>query len=181
MAHEAKLSSTVVAAVAGISVQEGRLVQLNASGVHNDLPIASFAASGTQRNVYVAFAAPDNFSRPTPATLYTAGNTGSFYENGAFGTSFSETDTFYYNGLSTQENPMLASGYVMLAKKGGVYIVPSGCIVTNTGLRVNGALAKVSDDGTGRFELTTNDAVAIARVRDWEPSLDLYTFETGLL
>jgi hypothetical protein len=179
MAHESILSNTVNPAVAGVIIQEGRLVQLVASGLKADLPTALLAASGTRLNVFVAFAAPDNFSRPTPGALYSAGSTSQYYENGTW-SNFTETDTFYRMGLSTLENPILASGYSLLAKLGGVYTVPSGCVIDSAALRVVGALAKVSDDGTGRFEVTTNETVVVARVRDFDPSLLNYTFETVL-
>lgn len=180
MAHEAKLSLNVRPAVAGQTIDEGRLVRLAASGLHVDLLTALLAASGTTLNVYVAFAAPDNFARPTPATMYTAGQNSQYYETGTWG-NFTETDTFYRAGLSTFENPVLASGYVMLAKKGGIYTVPSGCTTDESGLRTPGNLVKVSDDGTGRWAATTSESNAFAKVVDYDPSTALYTFETALL
>lgn len=176
MAHEAKLSINVRPAVAGAIIQEGRLVNLTVSGVREDLPTAVLAVSGTRLNTYVAFAPPDNFGRPTPSTLYGATRTSTFYESSAWG-NFTETDTFYRTGLSTLENPYMVSGYGLLAKSGGIYIVPSGCVVVSSNLKVVGNLAKVSDDGTGRFEYTTTESIAIAKVVDWDPSTENYTFE----
>ena len=176
MAHEAKLSLNVRPAIAQSLIQEGRLVSLIASGVRDDLPSAVLATSGVRLNTYVAFIPPDNFSRPTPSTLFTAPRTSTFYETGTWG-NFVETDTFYRVGPSTLENPFLTSGWGLLAKDKGVYTVPSGCVVTSASLKIAGTLVKVSDDNTGRWEATLLESVAIGKVVDWEPSLDLYTFE----
>lgn len=180
MAHEAKLSLNVRPAVAGVSIDEGRLVRLAASGLHVDLLTALLAASGTRLNVYVAFAAPDNFARPTPGAMYLAGQNSQYYETSSWG-NFTETDTFYRAGLSTFENPVIASGYVMLAKKGGIYTVPSGVTTDEANLRIPGNLVKVADDGTGRWAYTAVEAVAIGKVVDYDPSTALYTFETSLV
>jgi len=179
MAHIARLSESVRGAVAGELIQEGRLVRLTVSGVRNDLPVAMLAASGTTRNVYIAMVPPDDFARPTPATMYSAGFSTTLRESGSWG-DFVETNTFYRVGLSTLENPFMPSGYLLQAHRETVVTVPSGCVVANASLKTVGSLAKVSDDGTGRFEYTTSDSVAVARVVDWEPSLDQYTFEFGL-
>jgi hypothetical protein len=176
MAHEAKLSTNVRAAVAGATIQEGRIVNLTVSGVREDLPTAVLAVSGTRFNTYVAFVPPDNFGRPTPGTLYGSVRTGTLYESSAWG-NFTETDTFYRTGLSTLENPYLVSGYGLLAKAGGIYTVPSGCVVVSSNLKVVGNLAKVADDGTGRFEYTTTDSLALAKVVDYDPATESYTFE----
>lgn len=180
MAHESKLSLTSKPAVAGVAIQEGRLVQIVASGLKQDLPTALLATSGVYLDIYVAFVPPDDFSRPTPASMYTAGSPSTFYENGAWG-NFLETDTFYRTGLSTLENPVLASGYGLLAKSYGIYIVPSGCVVASADLQVVGTLVKVSDDNTGRWQTAANQANpqlgAIGRVVDYDPALQNYTFE----
>lgn len=176
MAHVSKIDLHVRPSVAGESLPEGRLVRLIASGLHDDLPTARLAASGTRLNVYVAFAAPDNFARPTPSAMYTATRNANFYETSAWG-NFTETDTFYRVGISTLEDPTMASGYVMLARRGGIYEVASGCVVTSSNLQVVGNLVKVSDDGTGRWEYTTVESSAIAKVVDWNPETQRYTFE----
>ena len=178
MAHVNTASRWIRPAVAGELIQEGRLVRLAASGVHNDLAVAMLAASGTSKNVYVAFVPPDNFPRPTPVQFYNnpAGIV-TLNETGTFGDFVEANTTFYHAGLSTLENPFMPSGYLLQAHQDTIVSVPSGCIVANASLKTVGSLAKVSDDGTGRFELTTNDAVAVAKVVDWNPSTDMYTFE----
>lgn len=179
MAHEAKLSLYSVPAVAGQAIEEGRLVRLTASGLRNDLPTALPAASGTTINVYVAFAPPDNFSRPTPGSVYTAAPTSYWLENQVAGPSWgnqTQTDTWFFQGLSTFEAPLLGSGYLVLAKREGVYTVTSGCVVAGSNIQVVGNLVKVADDGTGRWDSTTVESSAIGTVVDYDPALNTYTF-----
>lgn len=176
MAHEARLALLVRPAVAGVTIREGQLIRLTASGLKDDLPTALLATSGIRLNVYVAMAAPDNFARPTPGAMYRAGRTGTFYENGNW-QDFQETDTFYYQGLSTYAEPTLVSGYLVRACRDGIFTVPSGVTTDNASLRTVGNLVKVADDNTGRWDYTADESVAIAKVVDWEPSLGNYTFE----
>lgn len=175
MAHEAKLSLFSVPSVAGETIEEGRLVRLVASGIRNDLAVAKLAASGTTINVYVAFAAPDNFSRPTPGQVYTAPSRTQWYESDSWGNP-TQTDTWYFQGLSTFEAPIIASGYVMLAKREGTYTVTSGCVISSASIQTVGNLVKVADDGTGRWDVTTLEANAIGTVVDYDPALLTYTF-----
>lgn len=177
MAHEAKLSLVAKPAVAGQSIEEGRLVSLTSSGLHEDLPTALYAASGTSLNVFVAFQPSDNFSRPTPASMFTALRTSQFYETNPWQNA-QENGPFYWAGPSTFDDPTLASGYSLLAKLGGIYTVASGCVVDSANIRVVGNLVKVADDGTGRWAYTASETGAIGRVVDWNPDLWLYTFET---
>lgn len=177
MAYVNQASKWVKPAVSGELIQEGRLVRLAASGVHNDLEVALLAASGTTKNVYVAFVPPDNFPRPTPSDFYNNPQSiVTLNELGTFG-DFTETKTFYHVGLSTLENPFMPSGYLLQAHRDTTVTVPSGCVIDTANLRINGALAKVSDDGTGRFQLTTVDLTAVARTVDWNPATLEYTFE----
>lgn len=176
MAYIARLSRLAKGAVAGQTIQEGRLVSLTSSGLYNDLPTALLAASGVYKNVYVAIVPPDNFARPTPAVMYTARDRDVIYESTGWSNA-PETGPFYHEGLSTLENPFLASGYILQAHTGVTVTVPSGCTVPTSNLQVVGNLVKVSDDGTGRFEYTTNQAIAIGVVEDYDPALQTYTFE----
>lgn len=177
MAHVNTLSRHIRPAVAGELIQEGRLVRLAASGVKDDLPVAMLAASGTTKNVYVAMVPPDNFPRPTPSDMYLARNLDTLSESASLFSDFTEASTWYRVGLSTLENPFMPSGYLLQAHTDTIVTVPSGCLVSVTNLKTVGALAKVSDDGTGRFEYTTSDLVAVAKVVDWEPSANEFTFE----
>jgi hypothetical protein len=176
MAHVAKLDGLVRPSVAGESIQEGRLVRLVASGLRNDLPTALLATSGTTMNVYVAFVPPDNFARPTPDFMYTAPWYNTLQETGTWGNN-EQTATFRYEGLSVYENPTAVSGMYLQARRGGIYHVPSGCVVVSANLKVVGNLAKVSDDGTGRFEYTSSETGAVAKVVDYNPENENYTFE----
>ena len=136
------------------------------------------AASGTTKNVYVAMVPPDTFSRPTPDFMYLARNLDTMAESASlFGDYVDPAATWYRVGLSTLENPFAPSGYLLQAHQDTIVSVPSGCIVASANLKIVGNLAKVSDDGTGRFEYTTTDSVAVAKVVDWNPEMDLYTFE----
>jgi hypothetical protein len=178
MAHVAKLSLHVRPAVTGEQIQEGRLVRLTASGLRRDLPTALLAASGVHLNVYVAFAPPDDFARPTDTNMYTAPWYSVMKESDAWGVN-KQAGTFLYEGLSLQDNPIMGSGYLVQAHKGGIYHVPSGCVVDSTEIKVVGNLVKVSDDGTGRWEYTASEAAAIGKVVDYNPEGTLYTFELG--
>lgn len=178
MAHVSKMDLHVRPALAGTTIQEGRLVRLAASGLRNDLPTALLAASGTHLNVYVAFVPPDNFSRPTPNSMYTANWYSTLNQDSGWGLN-EQTDTFRYQGLSTYENPTMVSGMTLLARRGGIYEVPSGCVVVGANVKAVGNLVKVSDDGTGRWEYTATESAAIGKVVDYNPSTETYTFELG--
>ena len=178
MAHVSKMDLHVRPALAGTTIQEGRLVRLVASGLRNDLPTALLAASGTHLNVYVAFVPPDDFSRPTPDFMYTAPWYNTLSETGTWGLN-EQTATFRYEGLSTYENPTMVSGMFLQARRGGIYQVPSGCVVDSASIKVVGNLVKVSDDGTGRWEVTTSESSAIGKVVDYNPEDTSYTFELG--
>lgn len=179
MAHVAKMDLHVRPALAGTTIEEGRLVRLTASGLRNDLPTALFAASGTHLNVYVAFFPPDNFSRPTPDFMYTAPwYTSQSILTGTWGND-EQTGTFYSEGLSIRNAPVMTSGMFLQARRGGIYHVTSGCVVDSANIKVVGNLVKVSDDGTGRWEYTASESAAIGKVVDYNPEGTLYTFELG--
>lgn len=178
MAHISKMSSHIRAAVAGATIPEGALVQLTNIGVRGDLPVALPAASGTTKNVYVAMVPPDNFSRPTPSQFYTAPFLAVQKESGPWSDN-TETGTFYNVGLSTLENPTMASGYLLQAHKATIVHVPSGLMVANNGLKVVGALVKVADDGSGKYALTTLEAAAVGRIVEYDSSIEQYTVEIG--
>lgn len=178
MAHVSKMDLHVRPTVAGTSIQEGRLVRIVASGLRSDLPTALLASSGTILNVYVAFVPPDDFSRPTPDFMYTAPWYNTLSESSGWGLN-EQTATYRYEGLSIYENPTATSGMLLQARKGGEYEVPSGCVVPSANLKVVGNLVKVSDDGTGRWEYTASESVAIGKVVDYNPEKESYTFELG--
>lgn len=175
MAHVAKNDLHVRASIAGTDIREGTLVRLTASGT-SDLPIALPAASSTHLNVYVAFFAPDDFARPTSADMYKA----SWYSV-LDQSSWNEgvTGTRYPLGPSITENPLIASGYKMLARKGGIYQVNADVVVDNALAKIGGNLVKVASDGSGKWEYSATEADAIGKVVEFDSALGVYTFELG--
>lgn len=175
MAHVAKNDLHVRAAAAGMDIKEGTLVRLTASGT-SDLPIALPAASSTHLNVYVAFFAPDDFARPTAADMYKSNlysvlDQSSWNEGG--------TGPYYLLGPSITENPIIASGYRMLARRGGIYHVSADVVVDNALAKVGGNLIKVAADGSGKWEYSATEADAIGKVVEFDSALGVYTFELG--
>lgn len=176
MAHVAKNDLHVRPAVAGADIVEGLLVRLTASGA-SDLPIALPAASTSHLNVYVAFFPPDNFSRPTPVGMYKANWYGVSDSNTGWSTQINESQ--YLVGPSVTENPVVASGMKLQARRGGIYHVANGVVVESASAKVVGNLVKVAADGSGKWEYTATEADAIGKVVDYSPEAGVYTFELG--
>jgi len=180
LAHESRLSDYagqgVVYESAGIL--EGCLVTATVSGgrVGSDLPNVVLAASGVVYPVYVAFAAPDNFPRPVNSLNYTANFQTTIRSdiNTGWGNPI-DTFTMYREGISSLEAPVLASGMLVRILRGGTYTLTSGCWVDSSAIKVNQALVKVADDGTGRFDVTTSQANAVGFVEVYDSARNYLT------
>lgn len=166
MAHVSILDETI-GSVAGQSIVEGRLVTINASGTHRDLPVALLAASGTATNVYMAFAAPDLFPRPTPAGMFLNPDNASL--NPRDGTDhFLTTDyeTGYLLGPSVMPKPTIASGWKMVMHRGGAYKLLSGEFNGDDArIKVNGAKVRVG--AAGKLEYDAAGTASIGQVREY--------------
>ena len=178
MAHESRLSDYAAGGVAAQSILEGLFVTTATSGVRelSTLPNVSIAASGTVYPVYVAFAAPDNFPRPVNSLNYTAnylttirGDVNTGWQNPV------DTFTMYREGLSNLEAPTMTSGMLVRLLRGGTYTLTSGNFIDVAGIRVPGALVRVAHDGTGRAQLTTVQAEAVAFVDEYDAGRNYLT------
>ncbi len=171
MAFVSRLSDYVGGGVAVVNILEGKLVTVAASGGRelSNLPNVSLAASGTSYPIFVAFAAPDNFPRPVNSLNYTASYTALIRSdiNTGWGNPV-DTYTMYREGLSSLEAPTLTSGMLVQLHRGGSYTLTSGCWVDSADIKVNNALVKVADDGTGRFAYTTSASAAIGFVEEYD-------------
>lgn len=176
MAHVAKNDLHVRPAIAGIDIAEGLLVRLTASGT-SDLPVALPAASATHLNVYVAFFPPDDFGRPTPVGMYKANWYSVLDTNSGWITQSNESQ--YVVGPSVTENPVVASGMKLQARRGGIYHVADTVVVESASAKVVGNLVKVAADGSGKWEYTATENDAIGKVVDYNPEGGIYTFELG--
>jgi hypothetical protein len=176
MAHISRLSDYVAGGVAVVSILEGKLVSMTASGTLGNLPEVEIAASGTVTPVFVAIVPPDNFQRPTISNQYTARGVGLI--RGDLNTGWNTdpyTETYYRKGMSVLEAPTLTSGMLVQLHRRGTVTLTSGCWIDNASAKVNQALLKVADDGTGRFEYTTDRTVAVAYVEEYDISRNYLT------
>lgn len=178
MAHVAKNDIHVRPAVAGASMTEGLLVRLVASGA-TDLPIAVPATASTHLNVYVAFFPPDDFDKPALTSMYTANWYNAMSVNGSFQDLTNVSQTLNFVSPSLTENPVIASGYKMQARRGGIYHVGSGVVVDAANIKVVGSLVKTAADNSGKWEYTATETDAIGKVVDYDASTGTYTFELG--
>lgn len=173
MAYISRLSDYVRGGVAQDSIPEGSLVTISTSGVRalSELPNVQLAASGTVYPVFVAMVPPDNFPRPTNSLNYTATYEATIRAdlNTGWGNPV-DSYTLYRQGLSTLENPTLTSGMLTQLHRGTTVSVPSGLFVDEAGIKVNGALVKPADDGTGKYQLTAIQAEAVGYVEEFDPN-----------
>lgn len=171
MAFVSRMSDYVGQGVAMENILEGKLVTVTTSGGRDvsNLANVNLAASGVTYPVFVAFAAPDNFPRPVNSLNYTANyltvlrgdlNTG-------WGDPIDQF-TMYRVGLSNLEAPTLVSGMFVQLHRGGTFTLTSGCWVDGASIKANGALVKVADDGTGRFDYTASTANAVGFVEEYD-------------
>lgn len=170
MAYISRLSDFVGGGVAQDTITEGCFVTISTSGIRESLPNVRLAASGSVYPVFVAIVPPDNFPRPTNALQYTAGRTTTIRTdlNTGWGDPKS-TWTLYRQGLSTFEEPVATSGMLLQLHRGTTVTLTSGAFIDVAGIRVNSALIKVADDGTGRAQLTTSQTDAVGFVQEYDP------------
>jgi hypothetical protein len=134
-------------AVANSTLIEGRAVVVGTSGVREDLPIASYASANTTQGVYVAFFPPDNFPRPTYASMYTAPykQTYNLNNNALYGSpTFNELQ--YLVPRSQWKEPSIYSGELVALHWGRVGIT-SSCFTNEADIRVPGNKVKVGTSG----------------------------------
>lgn len=163
MAHVSILDDAI-GAVAGESIVEGRLVTITASGAHRDLPVALLAASGTSHDVYMAFAVPDQFPRPTPAGMFLFPDNTSLNPRSATD-RFLTTDyeTAWLIGPSVLPTVTIASGWRVALHRGGYYKLMSGEFNDTTGIRTNGAKIRVGASGKVEYDLAGTQAIGQVR------------------
>jgi len=171
MAFVSRLSDYVAAGVVMQDILEGKLVTVSISGGRDasNLPNVNLAASGITYGIFVAMAAPDNFPRPVNSLNYTANYLAVMRAdiNTGWGNPV-DSYTYYREGLSSLEAPVLTSGMLVQLHRGGTYTLTSGCWIDASGIKVNGALVKVADDDTGRFALTTDVTKAVGFVEEYD-------------
>jgi hypothetical protein len=168
MALISRLADYVRGGVAQDTILEGKLVTLTNSGILNDLPNVRLATSGAT-NVFVMTIPPDNFARPTNALQYLAtdlsvirGDLNTGWESDPY------TDTVYRIGKSALEAPTAVSGERVLLNRDCTATVTSGCFIASDEIKVPGAFVKVADDGTARFEVTTNASAKVGFVEEYD-------------
>lgn len=173
MAHVSRLSDYVGGGVVvhPAGIYEGSFVTATVSGGRtlSSLPNVNIAASGTVYPVYVIFAAPDNFPRPVNSLNYTANYQVTI--RGDVNTGWADPIdqyTMYREGISSLENPLLASGMRVQLHRGGTYTLTSGNYIDVAGIRVKDALIRVAHDGTGRAQLTTVASEAVGFVEEYD-------------
>lgn len=179
MAYVSLASALVLGGVAGESMQEGRAVTLNASGLHNDLPTVLLASSGSV-DVWVVMATPDNFPRPTLSTLFSYPSTTAFPRASTVTAdgNLIESRTFYTVGPSVLENPTLASGWKVQLHRGGAYTIPSGAYVDTATIRNAGAHLRVVANGQFAYA-AAGHSETVGFVREWLSDGRL-TFHLGM-
>lgn len=168
MAYVATQSVTVIGAVAGQDIMEGRAVVMSASGLHDSLPTAMLAAAGA-RNVYIALVPPDMFPRPTPEGFFRYNGTSINQNDPRNAVEFTyNTGQYgpYYNiGPSMMQQPVALSGFLLQLHQGGTYTLTSGCFTDSANIRVAGATVRVGTNGV--FEYSTTAGQVVGTVREY--------------
>lgn len=175
MAYVSRLSDVVKPTVVGESIQEGKAVKIVTSGlgVHNELGVAMLADASTVMNVYCLMTPPDQFDRPTPAGMYTAGWRASLPFTTGYGDPI-ESRTFYKVGRSVLWNPTLVSGELGQAHRGGTYAVPSGAYIESANIRIPGSMIRVGT--SGRWEYTATESEAVGTVDEFNGTNHVLVF-----
>jgi hypothetical protein len=164
MAYEARLSDYARGGLMGADLQEGVPVTFTQSGTTNELPVIVGASVGMVNNVGVLLKGPDDFPRPTDASMYTASRLAQIDPGSGYGDPV-YTTTQYQVGKSTLWNPTLVSGELGILKRGGTYAVPSGAFIDSADIRVPGAMVKV---GAGtKWDVTTSQTDAVGIVEEY--------------
>lgn len=168
MAYVARLPDYSRGGVIGESMTEGTAVKLTTSGtgVRNELPVIMKASQNQVNNIGIVIVPPDDFSRPTDSTLYTATKSTVVHPNSASGWNDpSRTRTLYDVGKSTLWNPTLASGELGLVMRGGTFAVPSGLFIMSANIKVPGNMVRVGTGGL--WEYTATEAEAVGMVEEF--------------
>lgn len=175
MAYVSRLSDMVRGGVVGADgLQEGTAVMLTQSGVRNELPVLMPATAASVGNVFILFAAVDNFARPTPEGMYTAPAFTTIDARANTGWSDPiETLTVYKVGKSVLWNPTLNSGELAQAHRGGTYAVPSGAFVDSADIRVPGNKIAVGANGQWTY---TSGANAVGYVEEYNDTNSVLIF-----
>lgn len=152
-------------AVAGQDLVEGQAVNLGASGLRNELPVATLAASGS-RNLFIAICPPDQYPRPTPRTLYTAPwyNQIDARDGEEFLIDSGQRGPYYLVAPSLLTEPTVYSGWKVQCHRGGVYALTSNVFVDSADIRIIGA--SIEWNGT-KFTVTTVGANKCGFVREY--------------
>lgn len=168
MAYVATHSATVIGAVAGQNILEGRAVVLSASGLHEELPTAMLATAGA-RNIFVAIVPPDNFPRPTPEGFFRRPGYSIDQLDPRDAVEFSydtgQRGPYYRLGPSMMETPTALSGFMIQCHNGGTYTLTSGSFTNSAQIRVPGAQVRVGANGV--FEYSTNASEIVGFVREY--------------
>lgn len=174
MAHIAIMSNDFsTGAVAGETFIEGSAVELHASGVRNELPVAMLAASGS-RNLFIALVPPDTYPRPTPVDLFTAPWYQTIDPRDAeeFLIDTGQRGPYYNIGPSMLLEPTIASGWLVQCHRGAVYALTANNFVDSTNIRVPGAT--VAWNGTKFIYSASNVCGSVREYRTVNGTARLY-------
>lgn len=168
MAFVAMGGPFVTGGVLGQDITEGCAVQIQASGLHYDLPTVMLAASGA-RNVFVALATPDQFARPTWKGFFNRNSQTVFLNNDAlyntnlqpFLIDSGQRGPAYLVGPSLMDEPLLYSGWMVQLHQGGAYTLTSGNFVDSTAIRQTGQTVQVGSNG--KFQAAASNVVGWVR------------------
>lgn len=160
MAYVARLADYNIGGVVGEVMPEGTPVIITASGAaDNELPTFMKAGAGVVNNVGIIIKNPDDFPRPTPEGMYTAGRLVKLSD------VFNEpitSGTFYKVGRSTLRNPELISGELASFQRGGTFAVVASTFIDTPQIRTQGTKIKVGAGAKWEATSSETDAVGIS-------------------
>lgn len=165
MAWMAMQSVFVTGAVAGQDIVEGLAVELHASGLHYELPVALLAASGS-KNLFIALTPPDDYPRPTPRGLYGA----NWYQQidprtaTEFLVDSGQRGPYYLVAPSLLTEPTMYSGWRVQCHRGGAYTLTANNFVDSANIRVIGNT--IAWNGTKFIYSTSNVCGFVREYRD---------------
>lgn len=165
MAHVSILEDAV-GAVAGASIPEGRLVTINASGIHRDLPTAQVADAGVTTGVFMIFAVPDQFPRPTPRGMFQYPDTMRI-PRGPDGATFQEfthdVENAWLIGPSVLPRLTVESGWKCALHQGGYYKLISGEYLDSAAIKVAGSKVRVGVSGLVDVDAAGTNTIGYVR------------------
>jgi hypothetical protein len=164
-------------AIVASDITEGKFVKLSQSGQRNDVATAVQASANDVIGVYVAFMPPDNFTRPTPRSLYKA----PWYRNWNVlnGNSYgnpSETETYDRIPRSMWREPTVTSGELVALHR-GVIGLTSGAFHDSAAIKVQGAWVRVGASGMAQVTTTASEVIAAVRHYDAANGVLYISFE----